>query len=134
MKSNPALADISYILMKLEPGKISCANATTLTVLTAPGRREATPSGGCWCLCRCSARCTRSSPAPSRGCPHQILLQYQHEVSQVKASLTIIVETELCAGDCHPAVAAQPLAQLGIREASEHLHVMIGHRVCHLGR
>ena len=49
-------------------------------------------------------------------------------------SITIIVETELCAGDCHPAVAAQPLAQLGIREASEHLHVMIGHRVCHFGR
>ena len=56
-----------------------------------------------------------------------------HEVGQAEASLTIIVETELCAGDGHPAVAAQPLAQLGVGEASEHLHVMIGHRICHLG-
>ena len=50
-----------------------------------------------------------------------------------QASLTIIVETELCAGDGHPAVATQPLAQLGVGEASEHLHVMIGHRIRHLG-
>ena len=132
MKSNPALADISYILMKLESEMIPCANATA-PALTAPGRREAGPSSGCWCLGRCSARCTRSYPEPSRGCPRQTLLQYQYEVGQAEATLTIIVETELCAGDRHPAIAAQPLAQLRIGEASEHLHVMIGHRVCHLG-
>ena len=51
----------------------------------------------------------------------------------IKWPLTIIVEAELRAGHSDPAVAAEPLAQVRVREAAEHLHVVVGHRVCHLG-
>ena len=46
--------------------------------------------------------------------------------------LTIVIETELGAGDGHPAVSAKPLAEVGVGEATEHLHVMIRDRIRHL--
>ena len=72
--------------------------------------------------------------APHRVVDVHVRLSCNHgpEHQGLMSQLTIIVETELRAGDSHPAVAAQPLAEVRVGEAAEHLHVMIGHRICHL--
>ena len=46
--------------------------------------------------------------------------------------ITVVVETEVRIGDRHPAVARQPLAEVGVGDSREDLHVVVRDRVGHL--
>ena len=45
--------------------------------------------------------------------------------------ITVVVQTEVTGGHGHPAVPRQPLAQLGVGDAREDLHVVVGDGVGH---
>ena len=47
--------------------------------------------------------------------------------------LTVDVEAEVGEADGDPAVPGQPLAEVGVGEAGEDLHVVVGDRVRHPG-
>ena len=46
--------------------------------------------------------------------------------------ITVVLQTEVTGGHGHPAVPRQPPAQLGVGDAREDLHVVVGDGVGHL--
>ena len=46
--------------------------------------------------------------------------------------ITVVVETEVRIRDRHSTVARQPLAEVGVGDSREDLHVVVGDRVGHL--
>ena len=70
--------------------------------------------------------------APDENIYKTKILFYEVRFAISSDHLTIVVETEVAARHCHPAVARQPPAQLGVGDAREDLHVVVGDGVGHL--